>query len=197
LLGRRGVVVGDGERIRVTSFIDTAPHGRSGGVPDRDLSAVARRRSVPTGMHPGAARLQLNRLPREWIAARPPWGIGATFTGGIAARWTRGMEGRRTVLRARTTAPLGRISRGGGPGAVRQRRRRPVPRSYGGSRQLGGCLCGPSIDSIEAAKGPERCEPRSDRTKHPGRKFEARSTLYLCHPRVVNGYKLGDNIEIS
>src|SRR6516164_6700366 len=108
------------DRTRVTSFIDTAPDGRTGEVPDRDSSFVARRRSIPTGMHRGTARLELYRLPRERIAARPPWGIDATITGGIAARRTRGMEGRRTVLRARTTAPLGRISRLGGPRAVRQ-----------------------------------------------------------------------------
>ena len=33
LLGRRGVAVLDSGKDRVTSFIDTAPHGRSGGVP--------------------------------------------------------------------------------------------------------------------------------------------------------------------
>jgi hypothetical protein len=29
---------------------------------------------------------------------------------------------------------------------------------------------------------------RSDRPKQPGRQFEARYALYLCHPRLVNGY---------
>src|SRR5262249_20301114 len=44
---------------------------------------------------------------------------------------------------------------------------------------------------------PESCALRSDRPKHPGRKFEARYTLYLCHPRLVSGYKLGTNIKGS
>jgi len=61
------------ERMRVTSFIDTASDGRPGGVPDRDSSAVARRRSIPAGLHRRTVRLQLNRLPRKGIAAQPPF----------------------------------------------------------------------------------------------------------------------------
>jgi len=38
---------------------------------------------------------------------------------------------------------------------------------------------------------------RPNRPKHPGRKFEARYTLYLCHPRLVSGYRLGTNIKGS
>jgi hypothetical protein len=50
------------------------------------------------------------------------------------------MEDRRTVLRAKTTAPLGRISRCGGPRAVWQLRLRPVPRSQGGVAAARGLL---------------------------------------------------------
>src|SRR5262249_30966089 len=106
------------ERMRVTSFIDTASEGRPGGVPDRDSSGVVGRISIPAGMHRGTARFQLNRLPRKRIAVQPPWSIDATLTGGIAARRTQGMEDRRTVLRANTPVPSGRISRFGGRRAV-------------------------------------------------------------------------------
>src|SRR5262245_31278534 len=114
------------ERMRVTSFIDTASDGRPGGVPDRDSSAVARRSSIPAGMHRVTAQFHLNRIPRKGIAAQPPWSIDATLTGGIAARRTQGLEDRKIVLRAKTTVPSGRVSRSGGPRAVRRLGLRPV-----------------------------------------------------------------------
>ena len=40
LLGRLGSPCSTAERMRVTSFIDTAPDGRSGGFPDRDSGGV-------------------------------------------------------------------------------------------------------------------------------------------------------------
>jgi hypothetical protein len=79
-------------RIRVTSFIDTVPDGRPGGVPDRDSNGVARRRTTPDGMHQGTARIQLNRHPRKRIAAhlreastaRPPEKVLSAVLAGVA-----------------------------------------------------------------------------------------------------------------
>ena len=41
---------------------------------------------------------------------------------------------------------------------------------------------------IDRSVGRSPCARWSDRPKHPGRKLEARYALYLCHPRLVNGY---------
>ena len=96
-------------------------------------------------MHRGTAQLQLNRLARHRTAAQPPRAIDATFTGGIAARRTRGLEDGRTDLRAKTTVPSCRISRSGGPRAVLQRCLRPVPRSHGArGSSAGACAVPPS-----------------------------------------------------
>jgi hypothetical protein len=98
--------------------------------------------------------------------------------------------------------PSGRISRFGGPRAVRQVCLPPVPRSHGRARQFGGCLRGPSTDSIRLRQGPGRCasvgstEASNGRLarvgvvgpKHPGITFAARCLPIRLSPSPQNGY---------
>jgi WD40 repeat protein len=59
------------------------------------------------------------------------------------------------------------------------------------------CAATPKCSGQKRSDSSAGCARRSTRPKHPGRKFEARYTLYPCHPRLVSGYKLGTNIKGS
>ena len=104
---------------------------------------------MPAGMHQGAARPQLNRLPWKRIAPGLPGpstphspaqdrGAAHPRDGGP---WDRPPS--------ENDGPLGVLSRFGGPRAVRQLCLRTFPPSQGGWRPFVDCLRGPSIESIK------------------------------------------------